>query len=193
MVGRAVDGKGERRGEERREGEKEGPAFQSPVSTRDPRPLNHPPQLGRNSVLFSPLFSPPPFFFPSFYLLSFSIFSVFFFSPFISPPFFDLSYQTTETTARPFFFSFFSSFFFFFVVVVVVVVVFFYYYYYYASNIITTTTTLVRVSCLARFDEGIRLWENGRLVRGWWRVTRPVDKVRNLGLGRKRNATYGRR
>ena len=189
MVGRAVDGKGERRGEERRR--ERGPSIPEPGL--DPRPLNHPPQLGRNSVLFSPLFSPPPFFFPSFYLLSFSIFSVFFFSPFISPPFFDLSYQTTETTARPFFFSFFSSFFFFFVVVVVVVVVFFYYYYYYASNIITTTTTLVRVSCLARFDEGIRLWENGRLVRGWWRVTRPVDKVRNLGLGRKRNATYGRR
>lgn len=41
----------------------EGPAFQSPVSTRDPRPLNHPPQLGRNSVLFSPPFPPRSFFF----------------------------------------------------------------------------------------------------------------------------------
>ena len=43
------------RKEDRRGEEEEGPAFQSPVSTRDPRPLNHPPQLGRNSVLFSPL------------------------------------------------------------------------------------------------------------------------------------------
>lgn len=43
----------------RKEEKKRAPAFQSPVSTRDPRPLNHPPQLGRNSVLFSPLLSAP--------------------------------------------------------------------------------------------------------------------------------------
>lgn len=86
-----------RRGPRRRE---EGPAFQSPVSTRDPRPLNHPPQLGRNSVLFSPLFSSfLPFFLPlrspppSALLLFFFIYL---------SPFFDLSYQTTETTAGPF-------------------------------------------------------------------------------------------
>jgi len=71
-----------------REEEEEGPAFQSPVSTRDPRPLNHPPQLARNSVLFSPL------------LCSFLLFSSLRVSPFlfISPPFFDLFYRTTETT-----------------------------------------------------------------------------------------------
>lgn len=73
----------ERRRSRRRE---EGPAFQSPVSTRDPRPLNHPLQLGRNSVLFSPLlcsfllFFLPPRFSIFFYLsphstLPFSTFS----------------------------------------------------------------------------------------------------------------------
>lgn len=72
--------------------EEEGPAFQSPVSTRDPRPLNHPPQLGRNSVLFSPLLC-------SFLLFSSLRVSLFFYlSP---PPFFDLFYRTTETTDRP--------------------------------------------------------------------------------------------
>lgn len=48
-----------RKEDTRKEEKKRAPAFQSPVSTRDPRPLNHPPQLGRNSVLFSPLLSAP--------------------------------------------------------------------------------------------------------------------------------------
>lgn len=56
-----------------------GPAFQSPVSTRDPRPLNHPPQLGRNSVLFSPLLC-------SFLLFSSLRVSLFLFSLFIYLP-----------------------------------------------------------------------------------------------------------
>ena len=74
----------------KRRGEKEGPAFQSPVSTRDPRPLNHPPQLGRNSVLFSLLFSPRSLFFPPSLRTFFSPspFSPFcFFFAFIPPPF----------------------------------------------------------------------------------------------------------
>lgn len=54
-VARKKRGYRERKEDTRRGEEEEGPAFQSPVSTRDPRPLNHPPQLGRNSVLFSPL------------------------------------------------------------------------------------------------------------------------------------------
>lgn len=87
----------------KRRGEKEGPAFQSPVSTRDPRPLNHPPQLGRNSVLFSLLFSPRSLFFPPSLRTFFSPspFSPFYFFRVYSSTFFDLSYQTTETTADP--------------------------------------------------------------------------------------------
>lgn len=83
----------EKRGYSKR-GEEEGPAFQSPVSTRDPRPLNHPPQLGRNSVLFSPLLSllVPPFFLPRaraflpFFLSSF-IFFFFIYLPTLFRPF----------------------------------------------------------------------------------------------------------
>lgn len=105
VAGKRRGGGRERKEDDRRGEEEEGPAFQSPVSTRDPRPLNHPPQLGRNSVLFSPL------------LCSFLLFFSLRVSPpfflFISPPFFDLFYRTTETTDRSsassFFFVFFSS------------------------------------------------------------------------------------
>lgn len=90
-VARQRRGDREREEDTRRGEEEEGPAFQSPVSTRDPRPLNHPLQLGRNSVLFSPLLcSFLLFFLPP----RFSLFL------FISPPFFDLFYRTTETTDR---------------------------------------------------------------------------------------------
>lgn len=84
VAGKRRGGGRERKEDDRRGEEEEGPAFQSPVSTRDPRPLNHPPQLGRNSVLFSPLlcsfllfFLPPRFSPPFFYLspLPFSTFS----------------------------------------------------------------------------------------------------------------------
>lgn len=85
-VARQRRGGRERKEDTRRGEEEEGPAFQSPVSTRDPRPLNHPLQLGRNSVLFSPL------------LCSFLLFSSLRVSPFfyLSP----LPFSTFSTGPR---------------------------------------------------------------------------------------------
>lgn len=88
-VARKRRGYRERKEDTRRGEEEEGPAFQSPVSTRDPRPLNHPPQLGRNSVLFSPLLC-------SFLLFSSLRVSVFFFFFYLSP----LPFSTFSTGPR---------------------------------------------------------------------------------------------